>query len=156
MKKLLFYVFLPLLVFFIFLQFFQSPKNTGQITGNHILMQDSMSTDLETLLVNACLDCHSNNTNYLWYHKIAPVSFMVNNHITEGKEELNLSDWGKLDALDKIGKLDEISEVVENESMPLKAYSVMHKKARMNQEQRAQIVNWSKSYSENILSELSK
>ena len=156
MKKLLYYVAIPVLLAFVLIQFFKPKKNTGQLTEDHIFMHDSLNVEVKEILSNACMDCHSNNTNYLWYHNMAPISFMINNHIKKGKEELNLSHWGTLDALDKMGKLDEISEVVIDESMPLKAYSLMHKKAQLNADERAEIVAWSEKYAEEILIELSE
>lgn len=156
MKKILFYVVIPLLLIFVFIQFFNPTKNISEEEEAHLLINYSFDTELKEILTNACMDCHSNNTNYLWYHNIAPVSFIINNHIKEGKKELNLSEWEDLDALERIGILDEISDVVTDHTMPLKAYALMHKKAQLTSEEREKIVAWSKQYSEELLREISK
>src|SRR5690606_38573538 len=46
------------------------------------------------ILIKACYDCHSNETVYPDYAYVAPVSWSIKNHISEGREHLNLSEWG--------------------------------------------------------------
>ncbi len=41
----------------------------------------------------SCFDCHSNNTNYPWYSKVAPISWYINSHIKKGRKILNFSKW---------------------------------------------------------------
>ena len=94
MRRLLLLIVLLLIATIVIIQFFQSEKNLGEITSDHIFEQEKIQEEIKTVLENACLDCHSNQTNYLWYHKIAPVSWMINKHIVNGKRELNFSEWG--------------------------------------------------------------
>jgi hypothetical protein len=129
-------------VTFVVIQFFQPDKNVGEITQDHIFRQEQLPENVELIIKNACLDCHSNNTKYPFYDRIAPVSWMVNKHITEGKKELNFSEWGKMDAYDKIGALEDIRQEVEQKNMPLKQYELMHKEAKLTDEQRAALIAW--------------
>ena len=113
-----------------------------------------MPDDIKLMFENACLNCHSNNTNYWWYNKIAPVSWMVNDHITEGKKELNLSEWGEMDIYDKIGVLDDVGKEVSRKTMPLKSYSSIHKEAKLSDEQIKAFVAWTEKYSEELMNSL--
>jgi heme-binding protein len=133
------------------IQFFQPEENSGEIDSNHILKSEPLPEEISSLLANACLDCHSNQTNYLWYHQVAPVSWFINGHITEGKSELNLSDWGTWDPIDKISALDDMATEVKNGKMPIKSYVLMHRKAKLSEEQKASLVAWTESFSERIL-----
>ena len=45
------------------------------------------------LAVAACFDCHSNEVKTPWYGKIAPMSWLVTNHVDDGRAALNFSDW---------------------------------------------------------------
>jgi dsDNA-binding SOS-regulon protein len=130
------------IVTFIVIQFFQPGKNVGEITQNHIFKQEQLPENVQQTLQNACMDCHSNNTKYPWYNKIAPVSWMLNKHVTEGKNELNFSEWGEMDAFDKIGALEDIRQEVERKTMPLKGYVAMHKEAKLTDEQREALIAW--------------
>jgi len=71
--------------------------------------------DAETrdLAVRACYDCHSNETAYPWYSNVAPVSWLTQNHIDEGRSKLNFSEF----ATDP-GEAHEAIEVIENGEMP--------------------------------------
>lgn len=141
---------------FIGIQFFQPQKNLGEMSQNHILRNEKIPENVSLLLKNACMDCHSDQTTYLWYHKISPVSWMVNKHVTEGKKELNFSEWGKMDAYDKFGALEDIQKEVERKTMPIKSYTLMHKNARFNEQEVAAIVEWCKKRSEELTQQLSQ
>jgi mono/diheme cytochrome c family protein len=141
--RLLFKIFIISgIIAFIVIQFFQPEKNVGEITQNHIFKQEQLPENVQQTFQNACMDCHSNNTNYPWYNKIAPVSWMLNKHVTEGKDEMNFSEWGEMDAYDKIGVLEDIRQEVERKTMPLKGYVVMHKEAKLSEEQIAALLAW--------------
>jgi len=151
MKKILQLFFILIVILFIAIQFFQPEKNKGESISDHILEVENIPENIKITLQNACLDCHSNQTNYLWYHKIAPVSWMVNKHVVLGKDELNLSEWGDMDIYDKIGTLEEICQEVERKKMPIKAYVKMHKKAKLTEEQVAELCAWTENLSLEML-----
>lgn len=141
--RLLFKIFIISgIIAFIVIQFFQPEKNVGEITQNHIFKQEQLPENVQQTFQNACMDCHSNNTNYPWYNKIAPVSWMLNKHVTDGKDEMNFSEWGEMDAYDKIGVLEDIRQEVERKTMPLKSYTAIHKDAKLTDEQRAALIAW--------------
>ncbi|MCX7782465.1 MAG: heme-binding domain-containing protein, partial [Meiothermus sp.] len=52
------------------------------------------SPQTRALFVRACADCHSNQTRWPWYSHIAPVSWLVQRDVEEGRSKLNLSLWG--------------------------------------------------------------
>jgi len=78
----------------------------------------------------ACFDCHSNETVWPWYSKIAPVSWLVYWDVVEGRRHLNFSDWkggsGKHEQPDELTK-----EVIEGEMPPLQ-YVIAHPEAKLD------------------------
>ncbi len=130
------------IVTFIILQFFQPEKNISTDTNGHIFNQEQIPENVKTIFKNACMDCHSNNTNYLWYHKVVPVAWMVNQHIVDGKDELNFSEWGEMDGYDKIVAIEDIRQEIERKTMPLKSYTLMHWDAKLSDEERAAVFAW--------------
>jgi hypothetical protein len=151
MRKILRIFLLILIVGFIALQFFQPEKNQGQITDNDILRHHKVPENITVILKESCFDCHSNNTRYPFYDRISPVSWMVDDHIREGKHELNFSEWGALDIYDKITTLEEIAQETKRKTMPLKSYKLMHPKARLTDEQIAALEKWTTELSEELL-----
>jgi len=74
----------------------------------------------------ACFDCHSNETVWPWYSRVAPVSWLVYRDVQEGREKLNFSEWGQGEQ-----EVDEIVEVVQEGEMPMPIYLPMHPEARL-------------------------
>ncbi|WP_372932544.1 heme-binding domain-containing protein [Mariniphaga sediminis] len=154
MKKILRIVIILFITALVVIQFFQPEKNQGEMTGDHLFEVTDVPEDIKTLLKTSCLDCHSNQTKYRWYNHIAPASWLVNSHVVNGKEELNLSEWGNMDVLDKISALDKMCEEVEDGEMPLKSYKLMYPGARLSEEQKALLCEWTGKLSEELLTEM--
>ena len=51
--------------------------------------------ETRALAVRACFDCHSNQTVWRWYSHIAPVSWLVQRDVDEGRRKLNYSEWDR-------------------------------------------------------------
>ncbi len=156
MRKIIRIIVLVFIAAFLVIQFFQAEKNMETNASNHIFQKEQVPENIKSILQNACLDCHSNQTNYLWYHKIAPVSWMVNHHVDEGKRELNFSNWGEMDVFDKIGDLEKICREVEHKKMPIKSYTWMHKKSKLSEEQVAELCAWTEKLSYDLLEKIEK
>lgn len=86
---------------------------------------DSQAT--RDLAVRACFDCHSNETVWPWYSNVAPVSWRLQNHVDEGREKLNFSEWGTGEQ-----KTDDMGELVRSGEMPPWDYLLTHPEARLS------------------------
>lgn len=86
------------------------------------------------LVVRACFDCHSNQSQRQWYH-LAPVSWLVARDVAEAREHLNFSDWDR-----EQRKADDAAEEVEERDMPLRTYLLVHPDARLSDAERAELV----------------
>lgn len=150
MRRIVRWLGIILVLAFVVLQFFQPEKNKSKITSDHFFEQEKVPEQIKVMLSEACLDCHSNNTRYTWYHFV-PVAWMVNNHVIDGKDELNFSEWAKMDLYDKITILEEASQEIERGSMPLKSYKIIHPKAKLTEEQIAELCDWTTKLSEELL-----
>ena len=83
--------------------------------------------EVGAILDRACSDCHSNQTHVPWYGYVAPMSWMMSQHVNQGREILNLSDWGsRQPTADEMG---ELCDAVSSGSMPLRSYTLIHRKA---------------------------
>ena len=82
----------------------------------------------------ACFDCHSNQTRWPWYSQVAPVSWLVQHDVDEGREDLNFSDWHR--GYEEAG---EAGETVRDGDMPPRYYVWMHPEARLDATQRSQL-----------------
>ena len=100
--------------------------------------------EVHMILRRSCYDCHSNETRWPWYSRIAHGSFLISRDVTEGRRELNLSTWSQYDARRKARKLREIGEQVEKGKMPQWYYVLLHPDARLSAADRQLLLEWSR------------
>lgn len=135
-----------LLIILIAMQFYRPEKNIAE--GEYVAAfeaETKPSKAVQQILETTCYDCHSANTVYPWYNNIAPVSYWLDDHIEEGKEHLNFSDWNNYSAKKKDHKLEELVEEVEEGEMPLNEYTWTHKEAKLTADQKNLLMDWAKT-----------
>ena len=98
--------------------------------------------DVMEILKVSCYDCHSNTTYYPWYSKIQPVAWFLDDHIIEGKKELNFSEFASYPIYRQYKKYKEIGKQIKEDEMPLFSYTVIHSDAVLNADQKLLIQNW--------------
>ena len=86
------------------------------------------------LAVSACYDCHSNQTRWPLYSHVAPMSWLVQRDVENGRRELNFSDW------DGDNDVDDLAEVVGEGSMPPRNYRLLHPDARLSESEKAALI----------------
>lgn len=94
------------------------------------------------ILRKSCYDCHSHQTNWRWYSKIAPVSWLVIHDVEEGRDHLNFSTWNNYNTREMIKIFEEIREMLEKEEMPLKSYLWMNSEAKLSQDEVKNLLHW--------------
>ncbi len=84
----------------------------------------------------ACADCHSNETEWPWYTNVAPISWLVQNHVDEGRAHLNVSEWDKPHR-----ETDEAAGTVRRGSMPPSSYTYMHRDAVLSAQEKQDLID---------------
>ncbi len=62
--------------------------------------------EIEATLRRACYDCHSNETRWPWYSRVAPLSWFIVRDVEVGRKEINFSEWGSYYAATRRRKLE--------------------------------------------------
>jgi hypothetical protein len=89
------------------------------------------------LTVRACFDCHSNEVEYPWYSKIAPMSWAVQLHVEEGRDKVNYSEWDRPQE-----EAEESAETVRDGEMPPTYYTLLtHSAARLTDAERRDLID---------------
>ncbi|SNZ01325.1 heme-binding domain-containing protein [Flagellimonas pacifica] len=119
-------------------------------TGNHsdlvpktdFMKVNEVPQNVKGILKTSCYDCHSNNTEYPWYNSIQPMAWILENHIEDGKEELNFNQWGEYSSRRKNSKLKSIINQVEDDAMPLSSYTLIHRDAKLSEAEKKTLLDW--------------
>ncbi|HSD89639.1 MAG TPA: heme-binding domain-containing protein [Kofleriaceae bacterium] len=93
-------------------------------------------TSTRDLAKRACFDCHSNETAWPWYSHVAPISWLVQHDVDEGRDVLNFSDWSR--SYEEAGEA--AGTVLDNE-MPPASYTILHPEARLSVNEKRQLAD---------------
>ncbi|MBC7458775.1 MAG: heme-binding domain-containing protein, partial [Bdellovibrionaceae bacterium] len=84
------------------------------------------------------------HTTYPWYTNIQPIGLWMQWHVNDGKKELNFSEFKTNTPKRQKHKFEEISEVIEEDEMPLWSYTLIHSETKLSVEQKTILTNWAK------------
>jgi cytochrome c len=97
-----------------------------------MLLQTLPLPDAARRILSAkCADCHSNTTRWPIYSWAAPVSWLIERDVVEGRERLDLSHWNELGADRQQVLEQEIVEQTKKGAMPPLSYRLIHWKANL-------------------------
>lgn len=138
--KLLRWVLLGLAGLLLVVQLVPTDRSTPPVVS-----EVSAPGEVMTILRRACYDCHSNETRWPWYARIAPLSWWMAAHVRDGRGDLNFSDWPTFDfELQELAFRD-IEEQISKGEMPLRNYTILHRAARLSEADRELILGWARS-----------
>lgn len=107
--------------------------------SNDLLAITGASADIQKLVVGACYDCHSYQTDYPWWAYVTPVNFWIQSTINEAREKVNYARWDLFAGNEEAG---ESGESIAEGEMPPPNYAPMHGHAQLTQAQKEQLIAW--------------
>ncbi|WP_276371001.1 heme-binding domain-containing protein [Chryseolinea sp. H1M3-3] len=138
-------VLLIIIAIIVIIQFIRPEKNvSSEPSPTDISTKYSITDPVKGVLEKACTDCHSNNTRYPWYSQVQPIAWWMNDHVEEGKGELNFSTFTSRPLAIQFHKFEEVVETVKEGEMPLPSYTWvgMHPEAKLSQEEKDLLIHW--------------
>ena len=132
-KKRFLYILGGLLALVLLIQLVPYGRNHSNPPVVQELNWDSAQT--QALAERACYDCHSNQTVWPWYSNIAPVSWLIQRDVNEGRSILNFSEANRPQE-----GLEEAGEVIQSGEMPPTYYVWLHPNANLSAAERSQLI----------------
>ncbi|WP_282143626.1 heme-binding domain-containing protein [Cellulophaga baltica] len=131
------------LIVFVIIQFIPTDKNESDTTPKtDFMMVNKVPSKIESQLKVSCYDCHSNNTAYPWYSKIQPIAWFLEEHIKDGKAELNFNEWNEYSHRRKKSKLRSIVKQIESGEMPMESYTLIHRDAILSKDKNDAVIEF--------------
>jgi hypothetical protein len=121
-----------------------NPARTNPPVITDFITAASPPASVAAVIRAACYDCHSYETKWPWYSRVAPVSWLIVSDTDEGREKLDFSDWPD-EAVRAAKKMDRINEVLGYREMPPKKYTLIHADARLTEAQHKEIMDWTEA-----------
>ena len=149
--RILKWIAIVLVVIFIGIQFVRPARTNPQVDESQtIFARTQMTPEVSAILDRSCRDCHSNKTVWPWYTNVAPISWWLSNHVSHGRNDLNISEWGRLDQDRQDRKLRQICDEVSDNMMPLSSYLPMHPQARLSEQDKKTLCDWTEAERERL------
>ncbi len=144
--KFLRILFILLIAAFVVFQFIGIEKTNPEFEPSmDFIVMENPPEEIAQMIRSACYDCHSNETIWPWYSNIAPVSWKLEEHVIDGRDNLNLNMWGEFDVEDRAYVIEEMIEEMEEGEMPIPGYLITHSDAKLTAEQQAKLFKWFRS-----------
>lgn len=145
-------ILIAVVVVLVVIQFFKPEKNVSGENKNDVTTKYAMSDSVKTILAVACNDCHSNRTEYPWYSNIQPVAWWLNNHVKEGKGELNFSEFTSYKLARQNHKFEETIEMLDEGEMPLPSYTWfgLHPEANLTEQEKNTLKHWARTQMDSL------
>ena len=149
--KLLKRIGLLMLIVLVGLQFIPTRSNQSkEVSITDFIKTNEVPENIGRILLTSCYNCHSNNTKYPWYSRVQPVGWFLENHINEGKAELNFSEFRSYSVRRQKSKLKSMVNQIEKDEMPLSSYTFIHREARLSQESKKEIVDYLNAFQDSL------
>lgn len=102
------------------------------------------SVEVSAILKRACYDCHSNETVWPAYSYVAPVSWLVQKHVADGRRHLNFSEWllPTEAAFTDWNGFEKICTEINTGNMPMAGYVKLHPAAMLTELDKKTVCGW--------------
>ena len=114
-------------------------------TNPSIEMQVPASTEVRAILRRACYDCHSNETRWPRYSRVAPVSWLIASDVYAARSALNFSTWERIGLAERRTIMGTISHDVGRGHMPPRLYVLAHPHTRLSERDQTVLREWALS-----------
>jgi hypothetical protein len=134
-------------IVFAALQVVPGPAKTNPpaVPGRTIEANSRMPAEVSAMLRRACKDCHSYETRWPWYSRIAPLSWHVAQDVNSARQAMNFSEWSNGEGrvpVSAVGMLAAACANVKSGRMPLARYLALHPEARLTPRDQAMFCEW--------------
>jgi hypothetical protein len=115
------------------------------VSNNMLLAGTPVDPAVMNIVERSCQSCHSEKTDWPWYSYVAPMSWLIEKDVNQGRSHMNLSHWDEYSIEKQQEILAELSAVVRNRQMPLPRYTRLHPEAILSDSEIDQIYRWARA-----------
>ena len=146
MKKRWRTILLVLIALVVLCSFVHPFGNVKAVRSDAALLQGAeVPPAVMSTVQRSCIDCHSEQTKWPWYSHVAPMSWLVESDVSEGRKNWNMSHWSEITPDERQDKLGGVASMVRNRKMPLPQYLFIHRNAKLSDADVDLLYQWART-----------
>ena len=122
-----------------------SPAPASRKANSVILAGTQTDPAVLATITASCQNCHSANTLWPWYSRVAPLSWLIERDVHAARAHMDLSRWSTYGTSEKMRLLAGMGSAVRNGVMPPKRYLLLHPEAKLSPDQIGGIYRWTRT-----------
>ncbi len=123
---------------------FGNPRQINASSGQ-LLAGARIPEPLRELVERKCGNCHSEQVEWPFYSRIAPVSWLLEHDVSEARAHLNLSRWDTYSNQDKLNLLTRLAAKARSGEMPPARYTAIHSGSKLLSKEQDSLYEWAKA-----------
>jgi hypothetical protein len=120
-------------------------KVRGSTSDAPLMNTANIEHPVMDIMQRSCQNCHSDRTSWPWYSHVAPMSWMIEKDVHEGRSHWNMSKWDQYSSEERQEILSQMAPMVRNRQMPLPKYLFLHPEAKLSDADVDLLYRWSRS-----------
>ena len=130
----------------LFLLAFVHPYGNARVAdpAKQLMSSAEIGTPVLEVLQRSCQNCHSERTTWPAYSHLAPISWLIEKDVQDGRSHWNMSKWDQYGIEDREHILSQIGPMIRNRKMPLPQYLLLHPEAKLSDADAELLYQWSR------------
>jgi cytochrome c len=109
-----------------------------------IMERAPVPLEVRDLLIAKCADCHSAQTHVPIYGRFAPIAWLMERDIIQGRRRMNLSEWDAYSEDQRETLKAKIVEEAKAHKMPLPQYRIIHWNSGLSSAEIQALAQWAR------------
>ena len=150
-------VFVVTAFLFLFALAFVHPFGNAKVANPARPLMASAQVEHSVLDVmqRSCQNCHSEQTVWPLYSRMAPISWLIEKDVQDGRRHWNMSNWDRYSSDERQDILSQIGPMVRNRKMPLPQYLLLHSEAKLSDADVELLYQWTRRERKRLRAEAS-
>lgn len=143
--------------FLLFLLAFVHPFGNAKVANpsKQLMVSAQIEHPVLEVMQRACQNCHSEQTVWPLYSHMAPISWLIEKDVQDGRSHWNMSNWDQYSIDERQDVLSQIGPMIRNKKMPLPQYLLLHPEAKLSDADVELLYQWSRRERKRLKSEAS-
>ena len=128
-----------------------NPRQIDAPTGT-FLSGAEIPSSIRDVIANKCIDCHSEQTRWPIYSRLAPASWLLEHDIVEARSHWNLSRWNVYSPEEQMKLLSKVGLKAKLAAMPPARYTLLHPGSKLTPTESIALYEWTRTERHRLLS----